>query len=214
MNPSNDENALAAALGSVLVFCIIAGLLATAMIGPEKTWVLVTSSGAAWIQAIGSVAAIFVAIDVSRRQRDADRALEQDRNSEAKFAKIRVIDSLLEVMEKAAKLCRDHHQSWPQIPVPDLYIEKIDVASNALAKLDPYTCPPELVEPLLLHLFPRPCDTLIRSLQEFNKSFDELKRDDNLQLSRVFNSFNVNLAFISNARNACRKTIEIENSRI
>ncbi len=161
------------------------------------------SSAPAWIQAIGSIAAILAAAEIGQRQISGQRQLDRDRKDQEDLKKLLVIDALLEVVESSVASAKKYFNDYPNMPVFAYHLDRIKNASDALAKVDLFDCPPPVIQPLL-HLFPVPCENLLATLQEFNDCFDKLGERHEKYWPGVSNEFTVQELFLGHARATCR----------
>ncbi len=152
-------------LGAGFVLALLSLLVLTSLGG--WTWVakFLESSAPAWIQAIGSVAAILAAIFIVRRQHSLE--IERIRSVET-FAQQRRARALRVVFFSAARACEDaarcigkEHQVW------HLMSDDLLEARDRLLSIDPMLIPSGglllLVEECAIHL--RRSATLVRELE-------------------------------------------------
>lgn len=207
----NPDEGWPAAMGAL----IAVGLLLTLGLVAAGGWPwfqkFLEGSAAGWIQAIGSVAAILAAAEIGRRQIAGQRQVEQDRQDQEHRKKLLVIDALLEAVEATVALTKKQYDDCPNMPVFAYHLDRMQNASDALAKIDLFNCPPSVIQPLL-HLFPAPCENLLAVIQRFNESFDKLDERHEKYWPSVSNSFTVQELFLKNARTACRSALNATSS--
>ena len=211
-DPKSDQG-WPAAIGSL----IVVGLLLTLGLVAAGGWPwfqkFLEGSAAGWIQAIGSVAAILAAAEIGRRQIAGQRQVERDRQDQEDRKKLLVIDSLLEAVEANVALTKRQYDDYPNMPVSSYHLDRIKNASQALAKIDLFNCPPSVIQPLL-HLFPAPCEDLLAVILRFNESFDKLDERHEKYWPSVSNSFIVQELFLKNARTACHAALNATPSHL
>lgn len=191
-----------AVMGAWIVAVLLLSIALIAAGGWNWFQQFLCGSSANWVQAIGSIAAIVGAAAVGRRQIASQIQLEQERHAEEARKRLSVIDALLEAVETALHHAKKQHEEFPCIPIAAYYLDRIENASKALAKIDLFSCPPSVVQPLL-HLFPMPCQNLLDLLRKFNESFDKLDDPYDKYLPVISNSFMVQEVFLQAARKAC-----------
>lgn len=203
---SNANQGWPAAVGAF----IIVGIFLTIALVAAGGWLwfqkFLESSAAAWVQAVGSVAAILAAAEIGRRQIDGQRQMERDRQAQEERKKLLVIDALLEAIEETVIFTKKQHDEYPNMPVSAYHLGRMKNAADALAKIDLFNCPASVIQPLL-HLFPAPCEGLLAVIQQFNESFDKLNDQHEKYWPRISNSFTVQHLFLTNARTACRSAL-------
>jgi hypothetical protein len=165
------------------------------------------SSAPAWVQAVGSIAVVLVAVYVGRSQIAADRAIEKARLAEDTRRRVLVIDALLAAFETAVAHAKDHFDKYPGMPMYQFFIDLMTTRSDALAKIDLFECPASVIEPLLL-LFPSPAAPLTEPLLSYAKSFDDLKGNPQRHLPSIGNSFTLTQAHVRVARAACKAALD------
>ena len=200
-----------AAIGAV----IIVGLFLTLGLVAAGGWPwfqrFLESSAAAWIQAIGSIAAILAAAEIGRRQIAGQRQVERDRRDQEDRKRLLVIDALLEAVEATVAVAKRQYDEYPNIPIFAFHLDRMKNAADALTKIDLFSCPPSVVQPLL-HLIPEPCVNLLTAIREFNDSFDKLDERHEKHWPIVSNSFTVQEIFLNHARTACRTALDAQSS--
>jgi hypothetical protein len=139
-SPSDSPNdAWASAFGSVLVGTILILLLLTGFAGWPWVAKFLESSAPAWIQAVGSVAAIVAALAVVQRQ----HALELRRKERDELtSKVRRARSMRVLFYSAARACEDvarrigtPHQTWK------FHAEELREVRARLLAIDPLLVP-------------------------------------------------------------------------
>jgi hypothetical protein len=142
MKPDTDlrpEDAWSSAIGAVVVLTLLALLALTA--GGGLPWLakFLESSAPAWIQAIGSVAAIIAAVLIVQRQ----HVLEIERRRSAECAEQqRRARTLRVVFFSAARICEDvAREISGQNPVWTLMAERLQEARSRLLSIDPMLVP-------------------------------------------------------------------------
>jgi len=140
--PSNQQSAgeaWAPVFGSVVVGSILLLILATALAGWPWVESFLTSSAPAWIQAVGSVAAIVAALAVVQRQHslELERREADDHTTQLRRARtLRVIFlSAARVCEDAARAVGSPHQTWK------FRAEELREARSRLLAIDPLLVP-------------------------------------------------------------------------
>jgi hypothetical protein len=140
--PSNQQSASqvwAPAFGSVVVGALIVLILATALAGWPWVATFLSSSAPAWIQAVGSVAAIAAALAVVQRQHllELRRREADDHTSQSRRAR-----SLRVIFLSAARVCEDVARS---IGTPGqiwkFKSEELREARSRLLAIDPLLVP-------------------------------------------------------------------------
>lgn len=203
---SNADQRWPAVVGGLIVVGILLTLALVAAGGWPWFQRFLEGSAAAWVQAIGSIAAILAAAEIGRRQIAGQRHVEQDRQAQEERKKLLVIDALLEAVEATVIFTKKQYNEYPNMPVFDYHLDRMKTAADALAKIDLFNCPPSVIQPLL-HLFPNPCGSLLTIIQKFNESFDELEGRHEKYWPTVSNSFTVEQLFLTGARTACRSAL-------
>lgn len=195
-----------AAMGALIVVGLLLALGLVAAGGWPWFQRFLETSAAAWIQALGSIAAILAAAEIGRRQIAGQREMERDRQDQEDRKKLLVIDALLEAIEATVALTKKQYEDYPQMPIFAYHLDRINNAADALSKIDLFNCPPPVVQPLL-HLFPAPCENLLAAIRRFNDSFDKLEERHEKYWPSVSNSFTVTELFLKNARTACHSAL-------
>jgi len=195
-----------AAIGALIVIGVLLTITLVAAGGWPWFQRFLESSAAAWIQAIGSIAAILAAAEIGRRQIVGQRQVERDRQGQEDRKKLLVIDALLEAVEATVVFAERQYDEYPNMPIFAYHLDRMKNAAHALARIDLFDCPPPVIQPLL-RLFPAPCDGLLRAIQRFNDSFDKLDDRHEKHWSSVSNSFTVQKLFLTSARTACRSAL-------
>lgn len=202
----NPDQGWPAVIGALIVVGIL--LTLTLVVAGGWPWFqrFLEGSAAAWIQAIGSIAAILAAAEIGRRQIAGQRQVERDRQAQEDRKKLLVIDALLEAVEATVVFAKKQYDEYPNMPVFVYHLDRMKNAADALAKIDLFNCPPSVIQPLL-HLFPAPCEGLLTAIQRFNESFDKLDDRHEKHWPSVSNSFTVQQLILTNARAACRSAL-------
>jgi len=208
--PTGDQNWPAAMGASIVVGLLLAlGLVAAG--GWSWFQRFLESSAAAWVQALGSIAAILAAAEIGRQQIAGKRQMERDRQDQEDQKKLLVINALLEAIEATVALAKKQHDKYPNMPIYAFHLDRMKSASDALAKIDLFSCPPSVIQPLL-HLFPSPCENLLATIHQFNDSFDRLDERYEKHWPIVSNSFTVQEMLLTDARTACRSAMNTQSS--
>ncbi len=203
---ANSDQSWPAIVGALIVFAILLTLSLVAAGGWLWFQRFLEGGAAAWIQAIGSIAAILAAAEIGRRQIAGQRHMERDRQVQEERKRLLVIDALLEAVEATVVSAKNQYDEHPNMPVFVYHLDRMKNAADALAKIDLFNCPPSVIQPLL-HLFPAPCEDLLVAIQIFNESFNKLDERHEKHWSIVSNSFTVQQLFLTNARTACRAAL-------
>lgn len=202
----NSDQGWPAVVGALIVIAILLTITLVAAGGWPWFQRFLDGSAAAWIQAVGSIAAILATAEIGRRQIEGQRQVERDRQAQEDRKKLLVIDALLEAVEATVVVAKKQYDEYPNMPVFVYHLDRMKNAADALAKIDFFNCPPSVIQPLL-HLFPAPCDGLLAAIQKFNESFYKLDDRHEKHWSIVSNSFTVQQLFLTNARTACRTAL-------
>ncbi|WP_296872738.1 hypothetical protein [Tibeticola sp.] len=187
------------------VVAVIAFSISLAAIGGWSLlrWLSESSAAAAWVQAVGSILAIFAAMEVGRRQIAAHWNLENKRQSEKERKFLIIIGSLLRSMQNALNDIEKELDNHPGGPVSSYHLDRIKSASDALLKIDLFECPLVIVDPLL-KLFPVPCQDPLAIIQLFNKSFYSAGGRPEQLLPSVKNAITVQRLTLDHALEKCR----------
>jgi len=133
-------------VGAGIVLAIIGSLALTAAggWGVFATW-LNSDKAAGWAQAVGTILAIFAAVNVATRQERVTRALERDRLREQDRRRFLVVEA---IMETVWLTCAALHRVWSDIEAEgrDDAIDNFEVAyledsRQALLKLPIFEIP-------------------------------------------------------------------------
>jgi hypothetical protein len=162
---SRDSGATwAGVVGTVVVLSILDLIGLLAAFGPGWTKDFLTGPAAGWAQAIGGIAAVIAAFQVGRRQMEHALRLEQDRREHERRRQLLTIDALF---ANAMGVCLTFQRLWARAgdgPPSQFRAEFWTDARNAIARVDPMSCPsPDVV--VYLTQAPRTLDEL-RGLYE------------------------------------------------
>lgn len=134
-----SEEGWSAAIGAVIVLGLLSLISLTAIAGWPWVARFLESSAAAWIQAIGSIAAIVAAMVIVQRQHSLEI---QRRKAEQRVEQLRRVRVLRVVFFSAARTCEDvarsvgkPHTYWP------MEAEYLREARSRLLSLDPMQIP-------------------------------------------------------------------------
>ena len=137
--PDSPTDVWASAFGSVVVGSILVLLLFTAFAGWPWVAKFLESSAPAWIQAVGSVAAIVAALAVVQRQHSLELARREKDDLTAQLRRAR---SLRVLFYSAARACEDvarrigkPHQTW------NFQAEELREVRARLLAIDPLIVP-------------------------------------------------------------------------
>ncbi len=154
-----------AAVGMALVVGLICLFALNAAGGWAWTAKFLESSAAAWVQAVGSVAAIFAAIAVVNKQHALEMHRRNENDRTANRHRIRamrtIIFSAAKNCEKVAGLVGKENTYWP------FYSETLGDARTRLISIDPFLIPDAslllLIEEISLGLYS--CAVLVKELK-------------------------------------------------
>lgn len=208
---STDDQGWPAAIGALTIFGLALTLSLVAAGGWSWFQQLLESSAPAWVQALGSIGAILAATEIGRRQIAAQRQVERERQYLDDRKKLQVIGALLEAIEAAVALAKKQYNKHPEMPIHPFYLDRIENGSKALAKIDLFSCPSPVIQPLL-HLFPSPCEALLITIREFNDSFDKLDGKHEKYWPQMSNSFTMQEMDLADARMACHSAMDSQSS--
>ena len=203
----SEHNYLFAAVGAALVVTIIFSIALVAAFGPEWFKSFLSGSAPAWIQAGGSVIAILVAGRIAASQIIAGRQIEAIRRIEEDKKRIFIIDALLRSLESDVLVAEAQFKKYPRMPIMEYYVERILASSEAVSRIDPVSCPPSVIESIL-RLYPEPCGTLLDSIEQFNKSFNQLEDAYDKCEATLSNSFVIAKMMLGIARSNCANIVE------
>lgn len=161
----SSEDAWAPALGAGLVLTLLSLIALTSIGGWPWVAKFLESSAPAWIQAIGSVAAIFAALLIVQRQHalEIERRRSAERSEQQRRARaLRVVFfSAARACEDVARLIGKPHQTW------SLKAEELVEVRSRLLSIDPMLVPHGglllLVEECTMRL--RTSATLVKELE-------------------------------------------------
>jgi hypothetical protein len=163
--PQGIEDAFYRALGAAIVLGLFVMVALTAIGGWPWVAKFLESSAPAWIQAIGSVAAIIAALLVVQRQhsleierrRSAERAEQQRRTRTLRV----VFHSAARTCEDVARQIAGEHQSWTVLA------EELREVRSRLVSIDPMLVPHGglllLIENCTMRL--QTCATVVKELE-------------------------------------------------
>lgn len=129
------------AAGTMVIFLIIAigGLALIEILSRSPLW---SSEGAAWIQALGSVAAIVAAILIMKRQSEDARQLAIDTDARALGRRLAALEALAErgyQMSRSVEIHADGVSSFWDYCFTLVRPEHIDAIKHALKEIPLYT---------------------------------------------------------------------------
>lgn len=168
MKPDTDlrtENVWSSAIGAGVVLTLLVLLALTAVGGWPWVAKFLESSAPAWIQAIGSVAAIIAAVLIVQRQHslEIERRRSTERSEQQRRAR-----TLRVVFFSAARICEDvAREISGQNPTWSLMAERLQEARSRLLSIDPMLVPHGglmlLIEECTIRL--RTATTLVKELE-------------------------------------------------
>lgn len=130
-----------AAIGAVIIIWPFLTLGLVAAGGWPWFQRFLESSAAAWIQTMGSIAAILAAAEIGRRQIAGQRQVERDRRDQEDRKRLLVIDALLEAIEATVAVAKRQYDEYPNIPIFAFHLDRMKNAADALTKIDLFSCP-------------------------------------------------------------------------
>ncbi|MDH0864653.1 hypothetical protein [Mitsuaria sp. GD03876] len=198
----NTPSDLVLAITIGFLACLVLAYIALLFVDRQITYGITYKEVdlAAWIQAIGSISAIFAALLLGHNQAKADRKLELFRRSSEDVRRLQVLDTVLGCLERQ---CLEAQKALLEHTIPlgphGLYLR---VAIRAVRAIDLFNCPSTRAIELLV-LMSTQLERIETGIQAYDSSFDEQYGDSSRENRSLWNGIGVAHSMVEAARKEC-----------